>query len=235
MISRNLTGNLISGFEKTSDDLDFFRKLAVKYHPDKNPDNAEAAAAKFKMIGEAYAVLSDPTQRRRYDEDRLYTNSSYDRGNSNRRNYQRHDFGHFGGRDPFEIFEEFFRENEDFDGLFGGHLGNRFGFGLSPFGRMGSLFDEDPFFSDFDSSFRRSSMDANGPHTRPGANSRALAQRNQNNTLSHFRGDGGGRVKQSVSVSNSTTIRNGRRHTVKKTTVVYSDGTQETSVEEFDS
>ena len=220
------------------DSYDYDRKLAIKYHPDKNPDNAEAAAAKFKMIGEAYAVLSDPSQRRRYDEDRIYLNSSYNRNDSNRynSNFQRHEYGHFGGRDPFEIFEEFFRENDELNGTFGSHFGNRFGFGLSPFGRMGSLFDEDPFFSDFESSFRRSSMDTGAPsRNRSGTNSRALAQRDHNNSLSQFQGDGSGRVRQSVSVSNSTTIRNGRRHTVKKTTVIYSDGTRETSVEEFDS
>lgn len=37
-----------------------YRKLAVKWHPDKNPDNQDAAAEVFKKIGEAYAVLSNP-------------------------------------------------------------------------------------------------------------------------------------------------------------------------------
>jgi len=43
-----------------------FRKLAAKYHPDRNPGDA-AAEARFKEANEAYAVLSDPDQRRRYD------------------------------------------------------------------------------------------------------------------------------------------------------------------------
>lgn len=44
-----------------------FRKLAIKYHPDKNPGNKEAEA-KFKEANEAYSVLSDKTKRQRYDQ-----------------------------------------------------------------------------------------------------------------------------------------------------------------------
>jgi len=43
-----------------------YRKLALKYHPDRNPDNKEAEG-KFKEIGEAYAVLSDQGQKGMYD------------------------------------------------------------------------------------------------------------------------------------------------------------------------
>lgn len=44
-----------------------YRKLAVKWHPDKNPNNKSASEEKFKKISEAYAVLSDPEKRQNYD------------------------------------------------------------------------------------------------------------------------------------------------------------------------
>jgi len=45
-----------------------YRKLALKYHPDRNPTDKKRAEEKFKEISEAYAVLSDPEKRKQYDE-----------------------------------------------------------------------------------------------------------------------------------------------------------------------
>nr|XP_043616539.1 dnaJ homolog subfamily B member 13-like [Erigeron canadensis] len=45
-----------------------YRKLAMKWHPDKNPNNKTNAEAKFKQISEAYDVLSDPQKRAIYDQ-----------------------------------------------------------------------------------------------------------------------------------------------------------------------
>ncbi len=78
-----------------------YRKLAVQFHPDKNPDD-DTAEEKFKEIGEAYEVLSDEQKRAAYDR---YGHSAFGNGTGP-------SAGGFGGgggfHDPFDIFRDAF-------------------------------------------------------------------------------------------------------------------------------
>ena len=86
-----------------------YRKLALKYHPDKNPGD-HAAEESFKELSEAYEALSDPQTRAAYDQ---YGHAAFDpRARANR--------GGGGFHDPFDIFREVFGGNSMFDEFFGG-------------------------------------------------------------------------------------------------------------------
>ncbi|CAB5160382.1 hypothetical protein D3OALGA1CA_5604 [Olavius algarvensis associated proteobacterium Delta 3] len=83
---------------------DAYRKLAFEYHPDRNTENPNVLE-KMKAINEAYAVLSDPAKRRRYDSIRQqYGSSAYSRF---RQSYTEQDI--FSGSDIFQVFEEMTR------------------------------------------------------------------------------------------------------------------------------
>ncbi len=102
----------VLGVEKnaTEDEIKkAYRKIAIKYHPDRNPDNAEAEQ-KFKEAAEAYDVLHDPQKRQQYDQFGF--------------NAPGGGFGGFsgGGMNMDDIFSMF-------GDIFGGHAGFGGGFG----------------------------------------------------------------------------------------------------------
>jgi molecular chaperone DnaJ len=96
-----------------------YRKLAVKYHPDKNPDDT-SAEEKFKELGEAYEVLMDDNKRAAYDR---YGHAAVTGAAGAAR-------GEGGFHDPFDIFREVFGMGADggggggiFDQIFGSAMG----------------------------------------------------------------------------------------------------------------
>jgi len=116
----------VLGVEKSSSADDIkkaFRKLAVKYHPDRNPGD-KSAEDKFKDLNEAYAVLSDPQKKEQYD---TYGSSGFHKQYSQEDIFRNFDFGGtfrdmgMGGGD--DIFSRIFG---------GGARGGRRGFNDGP-------------------------------------------------------------------------------------------------------
>ncbi len=104
-----------------------YRKLAVKWHPDKNPTNKKASEEKFKKISEAYAVLSDPKKRQEYD--------TFGSADQYRQQYSQEDI--FRGFDLDEILRSF--------GFGGARGGGRTTFRTTRRGGGSFQEDDDPF------------------------------------------------------------------------------------------
>jgi molecular chaperone DnaJ len=107
----------VLGLDRTADSEEIkgvYRKLAMKYHPDRNPGD-ESAAERFKEASEAYEVLGDPDKRSRYDR-----------------------FGHAGVRGAFSgggFDWSDFHHFDDFGDIFGSLFETLFGFGGARGGR----------------------------------------------------------------------------------------------------
>lgn len=102
-----------------------YRRLAMKWHPDRNPDRKEEATAKFKEIAHAYQILSDPEKRKIYDK---YGEEGLKHGGPSPE-YGGTTFT-FTEMDPSELFRQMF--------------------GDDPFGRFGfSTFSDDDDFDTF--------------------------------------------------------------------------------------
>ena len=115
----------ILGLTKSANEAEIksaYRTLALKWHPDKNPDNKKDAEEKFKEINEAYQVLSDAQKKQSYDQ---FGHAAFDAasgmgGNPFAGGHRQGPFtwsyttsgqnptGDFDFSDPFEIFEQFF-------------------------------------------------------------------------------------------------------------------------------
>lgn len=108
----------ILGVEETAEASEIkakYRKLAMKYHPDRNPDNKEAEEM-FKKVSEAYEILGDEEKRKEYDKKRKGFNKNNDFEFENKKNQKEQTRGNtsysggfsFDPRDLKNMFESAF-------------------------------------------------------------------------------------------------------------------------------
>uniref|UniRef100_A0A8C2PCT6 DnaJ heat shock protein family (Hsp40) member B6 n=1 Tax=Capra hircus TaxID=9925 RepID=A0A8C2PCT6_CAPHI len=199
-----------------------YRKLALKWHPDKNPENKEEAERKFKQVAEAYEVLSDAKKRDIYDR---YGKEGLNGGGGGGSHFDSpFEFG-FTFRNPDEVFREFFGGRDPFsfdffEDPFEDFFGNRRGPRGSRSRGTGSFFSAfsgfPPFgggFPSFDAGFSSFGSLGHGGLT-------AFS------SSSAFGGSGMGNYK---SVSTSTKVVNGRKITTKR---IVENGQERVEVEE---
>ncbi|KAJ8253001.1 hypothetical protein GJAV_G00208050, partial [Gymnothorax javanicus] len=195
----------------SSDDIKkAYRKLALRWHPDKNPDNKEEAERKFKEIAEAYEVLSDTSKRDAYDrfgKDGMPSSGSS--GSSSPGDFPGFTFTFrspdevfrefFGGQDPFASF---FADDFPFGGMHGGFHGHSSASRLGP-----SRFFSFPSAGMDFTTFSSPSMGG----------------------MERMGGGMGGGMGNFKSVSTSTRVINGKRTTTRK---IRENGQERTEIEE---
>ncbi|XP_036276867.1 dnaJ homolog subfamily B member 3 [Pipistrellus kuhlii] len=196
-----------------------YRKLALRWHPDKNPENKEEAERRFKQVAQAYEVLSDSKKRDVYDR---YGEAGVEDGGGGGSGPFEDPFECvFTFRDPVEVFREFFggRDPFSFDMLFRDPFDNILGGrrsrsrGSSP---LFPTFNEFPAFgggfSSFDSGFHSFASLGNGGLS----------------SFSTSCGSSGG-MGSFKSVSTSTEIINGKKTTTKR---IVENGQERVEVEQ---
>lgn len=236
---------VILGVQKTASESDIkkaYHKLALRWHPDKNPGNQAEAEKKFKEISEAYEVLSDKQKRVTYDR---YGKEGL-RHNGSAAHFShdpfRAQFHRFAFRDPFDVFREFFGGRDPFADFF---LKPEFAFGHPPRDRLGN-----PFQSPFDGISRPSSGHSYGhPHGnyRHRSHQQSPADRIFGSTsmigfspffsdpflgaigFTSISGSAFSHPANMKSVSTSTSVINGRKITTKK---IVENGVETITVEE---
>jgi len=215
-----------------------YKKLAIKWHPDKNPGREKEAEEKFKEIAEAYSILTDPHKRQHYDKYGTIDFDNVPNGNEDfgfgfgmggrQRNFG--SGGSFGGF-TFERAEEIFKEafGEDF-GDFGFGFGNRKSNNKQQ--KRGFFDDDDDFFGpSMGSMLKDFGFGGFGGFGKRDPFGDFFGDFGKIDKIMSS-GMGGGFGGASKSVSTSTIIKNGKKVTVTKTTVTNPDGTSHTQVHE---
>lgn len=158
---------IILGIDKNANDIEIkkaYRQLALKWHPDKNPDNKEEAEAKFKKIGEAYFVLSDAKKRQIYDrhgkdgvrranDSRSYSqhhHAKYGSNNngSNHHHHHRTRFHHFHNN-GYQRSRSFTTSSDSFEDAFKDPFFTRHRHNHGPSTASSAFGDADKVFRDF--------------------------------------------------------------------------------------
>ncbi|XP_039111794.1 dnaJ homolog subfamily B member 6 isoform X2 [Hyaena hyaena] len=197
-----------------------YRKLALKWHPDKNPENKEEAERKFKQVAEAYEVLSDAKKRDVYDR---YGKEGLNGGGGGGVHFDNpFEFG-FTFRNPDEVFREFFGGRDPFSFDFFDPFEDFFGSRRGPRGSRnrgaGSFFSAFGGFPSFGGGF--SSLDTGFTPFGPAGHGGLTAF-----SSTSFGSSGMGSFK---SISTSTKMVNGRKITTKR---IVENGEERVEVEE---